>query len=290
MTEYKIHDTKGEDVSRAVSLLHNDCDRLHSICCFPQDMPRILVKLYQTTSKTEFNKLFELTKLEMRQALSSVFRDVFAVQHHLFQNSPILMLHLQDQLKSKCDSLHGMADAEYVHMKYSGHWTQLKGHGDSAVLITAKPLLKVVLQAGVCWNCSKEGHCLGDCKKPCDNKRIDANKQACMKLKRDSKSKKRGTQDSKEQGRHGKWAPPGPGKSDRKQINGKPYTFHPQTTCWDVVLTACDPTPPTQPPPTPQNRTDRQEVLVGQLDDAMVAVTEQIGNALWGLCDTLWQA
>jgi hypothetical protein len=37
MTEYKIRNTKGEDVSRAVSLLHNGCDRLHSIhrktCC-----------------------------------------------------------------------------------------------------------------------------------------------------------------------------------------------------------------------------------------------------------------
>jgi hypothetical protein len=79
-------------------------------------MPSILVKVYQTTSNKELNKLFELTDLDMHQAPSSVSRDVFAVQHHLFQNSPVLMLHLQNQLKSKCDSLHGMADAEYVHM------------------------------------------------------------------------------------------------------------------------------------------------------------------------------
>jgi hypothetical protein len=148
MTEFKIRDTKGEDVSRAVSLLHNGCDRLHSIHHLPQDMLHILVKVYQTTSNTEFNKLFELTELNMRQAPSSVSHDVFAVQH-LFQNSPVLMLHLQDQLKSECDSLHGMADAEYVHMKYSGQWTLLKGHGDSTALLTAKPLPKVVLQAGV---------------------------------------------------------------------------------------------------------------------------------------------
>jgi hypothetical protein len=163
-------------------------------------MPRILVNVYQTTSITEFNKLFELTKLDIRRAPSLVSRDVFAVQHHLFQNSPVLMLHLQDQLKSECSSLHGMADAEYVHMKYSGQWTLPKGHGDNAALITVKPLPKAVLQAGVCWNCSKEGHHLGECKKPRDNRRIDANKTAFMKLKHDPKSKKKGNKESKEQG------------------------------------------------------------------------------------------
>jgi hypothetical protein len=147
-----------------------------------------------------------------------------------------------------------------------------------------------VLQVGVCWNCSKEDHRLGACKKPCDNKRIDANKQAFMKLKCDSKAKKRGTQESKEQGQCGKWAPPGPGESDRKQIDAKPYALNPQTKRWDVVSTACNPTPPMQPPPTPQNRNDRQEVVVGQLDITMVVVTEQIRNTLWGLCYTLWQA
>jgi hypothetical protein len=57
------------------------------------------------TSNTEFNMLFELTELDMHHAPSSVSRDVFAVQHHLFKNSPIMMLHLQDQLKSECDSV-----------------------------------------------------------------------------------------------------------------------------------------------------------------------------------------
>jgi hypothetical protein len=82
----------------------------------------------------------------------------------------------------------------------------------------------------------------------------------------------------------------GPGESNQKQIDGKPYAFNPQTKRWDIVLTVRDPTPPTQPPTTPPNRNDGQEAVSGQLDDAMVAVTEQIGNALWGLRDTLWQA
>jgi hypothetical protein len=161
---------------------------------------------------------------------------------------------------------------------------------DSTALTTAKPLLKAVLQAGMCWNCSKEGHRLGECKKPRDNKHIDANKTAFMKLKRDPKSKKKGNQESKERGQHGKWAPPSPGESNRKQINGKPYAFNPQTKRWDVVSTARNPMPPTQPPLTPQNRNDRQEAISRQLDDAMVAMTEQIGNALHGLQDTLRQA
>jgi hypothetical protein len=40
-------------------------------------MLHILVKVYQTTSYTEFNKLFELTELDMCWALSLVSRDVF---------------------------------------------------------------------------------------------------------------------------------------------------------------------------------------------------------------------
>jgi hypothetical protein len=141
MTEYKIHNTKGEgeDMSCAVSLLCNSCDCLHSIHCYLQDMLHILVKVYQMTSNTEFNKLLELTKLDMCQAPSLVSHDVFAVQHHLFQNLPVLMLHLQDQLKSKCDSLHSMADAEYVHMKYSGQWTLLKGHVIALLLQQLSP-------------------------------------------------------------------------------------------------------------------------------------------------------
>jgi hypothetical protein len=142
----------------------------------------------------------------------------------------------------------------------------------------------------MCWNCGKEGHFLGECKKPRDNKHIDANKMAFMKLKRDPKSNKKGKKESKEQGRRGKWAPPGLGESYRKQIDGKPYAFNPQTKRWDIVSTIRDPTPPTQPPPTPQNRTDGQELVSGQLYDAMVAVMEQIGNALRGLRDTLRQA
>jgi hypothetical protein len=69
MTAYKIHNTKGEDVSCAVPLVCNGCDQLDSI---HQNMSCILVKVYEKTSNTEFNKLFELTKLDMEHALSSV--------------------------------------------------------------------------------------------------------------------------------------------------------------------------------------------------------------------------
>jgi hypothetical protein len=160
MTEYTIGDIKGEEVSHAVSLLCNGCDEPFSIHCLPQDMPRILVKVYQAKSNTESNKFLELSKLEMHQALSLVSCDVFAIQHHLVQNLPILMLHLQDQLKSKCDLIRGMVDVECVQMKYSGNWTLPKGH--TAALTAAKPLMMDVLQLGVCWNCGKEGHLLGD--------------------------------------------------------------------------------------------------------------------------------
>jgi hypothetical protein len=84
MTKYKIHTTKGEDMSHAVTLLCNGCDQLHSIHQLPQDMPCILVKVYQTLSNTEFNKLFDSTKLKMQHALSYVSCDAFAVKHHLF--------------------------------------------------------------------------------------------------------------------------------------------------------------------------------------------------------------
>jgi hypothetical protein len=87
MTDYKIRDSKGEDVSWAVTLLRNGCDRLYSVHRLPQEMPRILVKVYQTTSSRDFNKLFELLELDMRRAPTSVTRNVFAIHNHLFQNS-----------------------------------------------------------------------------------------------------------------------------------------------------------------------------------------------------------
>jgi hypothetical protein len=118
--------------------------------------------------------------------------------------------------------------------------------------------------------CGKEGHCIGECKKPRDNKHIDDNKMAFIKHRcKDTKARKKGT--SLDQGtQRGKWAPPGQGESDCKVINSKPYAFNPQTNQWDVVLTA-------------QNSTNKQAEVAGQLDNAMIADTELIGNALRGL-------
>jgi hypothetical protein len=48
-----------------------------------------------------------------------------------------------------------------------------------------------------------------------------------------------------------------------------------------MVLTACDPNTATS---------HRQEEVASQLDDAMIAITEQIRNALQGFLDTLRQA
>ena len=43
ISTFKICDLKGEDVSKAVTLLRNGCDRLHSVHKLPSDMPRTLV-------------------------------------------------------------------------------------------------------------------------------------------------------------------------------------------------------------------------------------------------------
>jgi hypothetical protein len=141
----------------------------------------------------------------------------------------------------------------------------------------------------VCWNCGKEGHCLSKCKKPHNNKRINFNKKAFLKHQHnDAKARKKGK--TKEQGlQRGKWAPPGQGESDRKVIDSKPHAFNPQTKQWDIVSTAHDPNVATPAPPT-QNRTNKQTEVAGQPDNAMIAMTEQIGNAHRGLQDTLRQA
>jgi hypothetical protein len=58
--------------------------------------------------------------------------------------------------------------------------------------------------------------------------------------------------------------------------------FNPQTKRWDIALTTHDPNLAMLAPPI-QSRTNKQEEVAGQLDDAMIAVTEQIGNALQGI-------
>jgi hypothetical protein len=91
-------------------------------------------------------------------------------------------VHFQDQIKADCDALHGTADAEYVQLKYSGQWLVPKGNGNPSAM-NIQPYKKAALQAGVCWNCGKEGHRLSECPEERNPQRIEVNKKAFNEYK-----------------------------------------------------------------------------------------------------------
>jgi hypothetical protein len=102
---YKIRDVKGEDVSVSVTLLRNGCDRLHSVHRLPNDMPRTLVQVFQTTSNGDFNRYFAAAEIDIRRDPLSQRRDQYAIHHYLLQNSGSLVAKLQDQIKEECEKL-----------------------------------------------------------------------------------------------------------------------------------------------------------------------------------------
>jgi Zinc knuckle len=236
MKAYKIRDTKGEDVSKAVTLLRNGCDQLHSVHKLPTEMPLFVVKVFQTTSNSEFNKIFAHEELQIHRNPYEDTKDAFAIPGHLYQNPGAIMVRIQDEIKGRCDLYFGQANQHYTRLSYNGQWRVPRGNGDPTALMAStgsdskRPciILKaaVLLADDTCWNCGEKGHRLTDCPHPKHEKQIEANRKAynVAKLKAGGK-----TPDGSGKG---KWAPPGKGEGRKREINGKPMYYHKRTGKW----------------------------------------------------------
>jgi hypothetical protein len=309
---YKIRDVKGEDVSVSVTLLRNGCDRLHSVHRLPNDMPRTLVQVFQTTSNGDFNRYFAAAEIDIRRDPLSQRRDQYAVHHYLLQNSGSLVAKLQDQIKEECEKLLEDADREYTSSLYQGVWRVPKANGDATALIANIPaggqaFTKVqifkaaVLLAGLhCWNCGGTDHKLSDCPHAKNEKQIEANRKAWNAAKA---KKGDGTPSTRQGGknRSKKWAPPGKGDGPKREIDGKPMFWNPGRKRWvpdrdaDQANLAGDGDDDTKPPPKPRPKpkaktpkADDDSVASDQSDRALLAdAVETFGHSMRGIASLL---
>ena len=242
---YKIRDVKGEDVSVSVTLLRNGCDRLHSVHRLPNDMPRTLVQVFQTTSNGDFNRYFAAAEIDIRRDPLSQRRDQYAVHHYILQNSGSLVAKLQDQIKEECEKLLEDADREYTSSLYQGSWRIPKANNDATALLAnipagGQPFSQVhifkaaVLLAGLnCWNCGGTDHKLTKCPHPKNDKQVEANRKAWNEAKAksgDGTSKPKSG--NKDRSRSKKWAPPGKGEGPKRTIDGKPMFWNRGSKRW----------------------------------------------------------
>ena len=312
---FKIRDIKGEDVSKAVTLLRNGCDRLHSVHRLPEDMTRTLVKVFQTTSNHEFNAYFAALEIDFRRDPMSSKRDQFAIRHFLFQNSGTLVARLQDQIRGECDLVLDDADRIYLDLLYPGHWRVAKGNSDPAALnVTETPpdpkrclILKasVLLAEDTCWNCGQKGHRLTDCPHPKNDKQIEVNRKAYNAAKakqgdgssdnrndRRSDRRRGGHRSKKSHGNDPQYAPPKKGEGNKRVIDNKPMFWHYKTKRWvddkfpsGSAHTAAPPASQQTTPAPPGPNDDTVQALLadstGKFKDAMhtiAALLDKVKN------------
>lgn len=125
LTTMKISDLQGENVDKAISNVRIALTRLRTVNQVPNDIKKLLIELFQTTSVPGFNEVFKTLDNTMRLGLAS---------GPLFDEGRIIDL----------------AETTYHEFNERGEWTSAKSSGG---IFT------------VCWNCQEEGHVRSECPK-----------------------------------------------------------------------------------------------------------------------------
>ena len=204
----------GEDVSQAVSLITGAYNYLknleeinHKAAALPSDFVVDVMKVFQTTSDAEFNELFTSMKA------TETMRRHQDPNH----NTPV------------ADVL-GLAASAYADRVTTGTWdgVQAKKQETSAgfnLRVDGSGKLKPA-----CHNCGDPNHLAGDCPKPKDEKRIEANRKARNEwFKKNRSSGKQGKSSNS------KWAPPTAAEKqngNKRVVDGKEMFYHKGRKRW----------------------------------------------------------
>ncbi len=192
LKNYKISDTKGEDVDRAVNLIRATHELLLSVShvghnYVPTDFPKILLDVFQTTSVPQFNHPFYKLKTE------TVMK---ADAEGVLPKWPTV------------EAITNLASNSYNRLKDSGKWDVPKGSDASAFLGeggTSSTGGSASKKKIICFNCGQEGHLATKCPKPKDTAKIEEARKKFL----EEKAKK------------GKLNCP-----KTKMMNGKPYKLN----------------------------------------------------------------
>ena len=210
---FNITHLKGEDITRAVSLLKGAIRRLAHIKRKKQgsdhewydEMTRQVLKIMQTSSVDDFNDIFK--EIERNRLIDTAFLD---------KGDKSLASRLS------YEKIFSLAEQQYISMNEAGTWTGVTTKGTESVF---KSELQPEQKKIECFNCGGP-HLLKDCTRPRDENKIKENRKKKRAAKSESKKK---------EGGKGRWSNPRPEEHGRRTVNGKLYYFHHKSKRWKLV-------------------------------------------------------
>ena len=203
----EIRNVPGENIDTVVSLARAAILRLETFGKVPEDLIRILLKIFQTSSIESFNQIFQ--HMEKQRYLDQALATNGYVE------------------KLSKEGIFRVATNQYRLQWEEGTWNGTQVKGNQAVFTVGKSL---------CWNCGSDGHTLRDCKVPRDQTRISTNRRSQKKFLQKGKNKETETKSNvgskNEMKSDGKWRPPTSEERNRRVIDGKPMFYNRRLKKW----------------------------------------------------------
>jgi hypothetical protein len=215
--DFKISNIEGENIRKVVSLLRGAVTRLTYIKKVPEDFPKILLQVMQTSSVDSFNETFHL--IEKQRKHRTVLR-------RTGRHDPDVTV----------DDIFLLAEAEYRDLFSEGLWTGASNSGAESVFNAQGN----TPWTPTCFNCGGP-HTNKECPKPKDQARIMANLKKFREAQtaRDAarggtgtRPKPRSESGQSRKPNTGIYRPPTAAENNLRTINGKPMHWGTKQLKW----------------------------------------------------------